>query len=585
MKRKKSKINITTHDLKLIYAFLFVIIAHSSGFLILRYILLIIAFLVSSESIFKAYYKDIKKKDYLSENFLMISASVASFFLKYYEEAVLIIIFFSVAESLEDRLVENSKEKIDFLSKFRVDNVKQYIDGKIEIIDVKDCKVGDIIRVYVGEKVGIDGVLITENCLIDRSALNGEEEPLSILKNEKIFATDIIISRDILVKVTKTFEQSIFVQMSDIAKDINKNDSDFQRFLIKYTRRLIPVVILSSFFIAFILPLIMEGNYFRQSLFVLVAACPCAIIISVPLAYFISSYIALNENILVKNADAFDKCINLKNFIFDKTNVLTLNYYIISSILNYNKDSINYTSMIDSYLNTETATLFMKDFVKFNDKVYKILNRYEDRDKLDEFPYVNKKDFSLHLMNDGNIVCSFNLQKPARKHCKKLIDLLHKKNKKTFILSGDTNYNTRNLADEIKVDGYYSQLSPVDKLNCIRNFSEEGICYIGDGYNDILAMKFADLSISSSMVAENAIIDNSDIVFTSDDIVKSLIRLINLSYRLRNVVVFNIYFALLVKFITITMSFLFNINTYWAIFSDLGVSIICILNLERLKKI
>lgn len=556
--------------------------------------------------------KKLFKKDMFDENFLMVLATIGAFVIGEYFEAVAVILLYKVGEMLQHKAVENSKHKISEVVDLRVNVANLKNKDGIKTITPQDLRVGDVIVVKTGEKVPVDGMLLSDKAQLDMSALTGESKPVTLESKKEILSGTVNIGSVIEIEVTKTYENSTVSKIIDLIENSNQSKSHTEKFITKFAKVYTPIVTIIAILIAF-LPLFINITYkeaLHRAFTFLVISCPCALVISVPLGFFVGIGACSKKGILVKGSNYLDLLAKTKIVGFDKTGTLTKgcydvlkivpitdiskdeiiqkvamceyfsNHYIAKSILSYYKEKVDTDKIVyheeiagkGILANTNTESLIVGN--------YNLLK--ENKIDVEE---VKEEGTILYLcVNNicvGYIILSDTLKTDTKDLVKKLKRLGIKK---ALMLSGDKKEIVTSVSNILEVDEVYSNLLPNDKVNIIKNIKEQNpnevVIYMGDGINDAPVLARSDIGIAMGRGSDVAI-EVSDIVLMNDEPSK-LIDAIKIAKNTKKIIKQNIVFAIFIKVLFLAFSSVGLISMWFAIFADVGVALITILNSIRI---
>ena len=566
---------------------------------------------IGYEIVFEAF-KKIFKRDMFDENFLMTLATFGAFAIGEYTEAIAVILLYKIGELLQDKAVENSKKKIADAIDIRVNVANIKIENEIKNIKPEELKIGDIIIVKTGDKVPVDGVLLSDESKLDMSALTGESKPVCLKTSQEILSGAVNIGSVIEIEVTKTFENSTVSRIINMIEESNSKKSNTEKFITRFAKIYTPIVTLIAILIA-IMPIFIDITYteaLHRAFTFLVISCPCALVISVPLGFFVGVGACSKKGILVKGSNYLDILTNAKTVVFDKTGTLTKgsfevtkilafgnmtedqviqkiaiceyysNHYIAKSILSYYNKNIDTNEILS---HEEIAGKGLK--VKTNQEELLVGNYALMKENNIEVNQVNSKGTIVYLSINNKCQGYVILSDVLKEDSKSLINNLKKVGvKRCIMLTGDSEEIAQNIADEIGINEVYSKLLPEDKaiiFEQIKNKSiEEKIVYLGDGINDLPVLAMADIGIAMGRGSDIAI-ETSDIVLMNDEPSK-LVDAIKIARKTKRIVKENIVFAILIKIIFLILSSLGLTSMWFAIFADVGVAILTILNSIRI---
>jgi len=568
--------------------------------------------LLGYQIVFKCF-RSIKKKDFFNENTLMLIASIVSFVIGEYLEGTLIIFLYSLGNLLEDVATFNTKSKIAGLKELQCSIVHFVNEKGIEDMPPNQIKIGSILEVRQGEKIPIDGEILGASGEFDTKFITGESN-LSVIKNgEQVFSGYVNVGSPILLRTTKLFCDSAVEKMISLVSIANERKSKSQKTISKFAKIYTPIIILLAVLICIIPPFFDNYNYLvwiHKSLSFLVISCPCALIISVPLAYFVGIGTLAKNGILIKGSKFIEILSKIKCFVFDKTGTLTKGYLSVKSIeieKEFNVEEVlQYVVSIESKSNHPIAKAIVR---KFNDiKILKldsikeivgqgIIARIEDKEiKIGNIDFIGKDLIKEQNMNeilttiyiciDNKFVGKILVEDQVKEESKLAIRRLKEIGiKKTIMLSGDKENVANIVGEKVGIDKVFSQLLPQDKLDClqkIRNEEKTSCGYVGDGVNDLLVLNASDIGISMGALGSDIAIENSDMVILDDNLLKIPYSL-RTARSIQKTVIFNIVFSLFCKFSIMIFSLFMTVPIWLVMFADVGVMLICVLNSLRLS--
>ena len=594
----------------IISAVLFVLSLFLKDYELIYFILLISSYLIVSFSIFIDAFKNILKGDFFDESTLMIIATISAFIIGEYPEAVMVMLLFEFGEYLSDLATSNSKDSITKLMDLRSDYVNLKKGDKFLKSDVKEARVNDLFIVKPGEKVPLDGIIVEGVSFMDTSSLTGESVPRKVEIGDKLLSGFVNTNGLITVKATSEFSNSTASKIINMLENSNEKKTVTEKFITKFSKIYTPLVVLLAILIVLI-PVLLGYNFnewIYKALIFLVTACPCALVISVPLGYFCGVGRASKEGVLVKGSDGLENLAKLETIIFDKTGTITEGKFEVRNIVN--KDiskeellkiaayleyysthpiALSITSAYNGYIDSTQVHNYKEIsghgiIAYIGDKKYIIGN-----DKLFfkqgvSVPKVDTIGTVIYIGTDkclGYIVIGDKIKHSATN----LINDLKMLNiNRLVILSGDNEDVTKKVALKIGIDEYYFNLLPVDKVQKLKEIKGESFtAFVGDGINDALALKEADLGISMGSIGTDAAIEASDIVLMHDNL-NDISKAIKIARITQNIIKFNIIFALCFKFLMLVLA-TFGFASIWlAVFADVGVTLLAVLNSLRIMK-
>lgn len=610
---KKNKIIIFRIIISFIILFSSIILEDN-----IKNILLFIGYLIIGYDVLLMAIRNIFKGNFLDENFLMTIATIGAIAIKELPEAMAVMLFYQIGELFQNMAVEKSRKSISELMEIRPDYANLLINDEAKKVSPDEVQIGDIILVKPGEKVPIDGIVIDGNSLVDTKSITGESTPKNIKINDEIISGCINLNGLLKIKVKKIFKDSTVSKILELVENASNKKSKSEKFITKFSRVYTPVVVILAILITLI-PTIIFGfntfsNWFSRSLVFLVVSCPCALVISVPLGFFAGIGGASKKGILVKGSSYIESLSKVRNIVFDKTGTLTEGIFEVQKVLPDNIkafDLIKYSAYAENYSNhpiaisikrfygTEIdegkissveeisgkgirATVFGKEVLIGNAKLLEDKNiEFKEVKEIGSLVYV-----AINKTYAGCIIISDKVKKDA----KATINSLEKDYKiETVILTGDAEKNAKQIADSIGISKCYSELLPTDKVEIFEKIvskKEENtkVAFVGDGVNDSPVLARADIGIAMGDIGSDAAIEAADLVIMNGE-VKSVLDAIKISKSTIKIVKQNIIFAITVKILILIISALGLGNMWLAVFADVGVSVICILNSMRNLKI
>lgn len=609
---KKFKIN---EDLvKIIISFiLFVFSFFIKDYKIFYLIVLILSYLIVSYEVFIDAFKNALKGEIFDENLLMIIATVGAFFINEYQEAIIVMLLFELGEYISDLAVDNSKKSITELMDLRSDYVYLKVNNKIKKVDIKDVKLDSIFVVKPGEKVPLDGVIVDGNTNIDSSSLTGESIPKHVKIGDSVLSGTLNVDSVIEVKATSEFETSTASKIIDIIEKSNDKKTNTEKFITRFSKIYTPIVVLLSILITLI-PVILGyefNDWIYKSLEFLVISCPCALVVSVPLGFFCGIGRASKEGILIKGSNELDHLSKIKAIVFDKTGTITHGNFEVNKVCNtkgVEKDKLlEIAAYCEFYSNHPIAKAIIKKYDKdidknkikdFNEKSGYGVSCKINKDKyiVGSFKYLSENNIKAQVHNNeigtviyiaknneylGHILITDIIKKEAYDLVEQLslvgID-------KVTMLSGDDIEIVKKVGNEVKINDYYSNLLPNEKVEKLNEIKKENFtAFVGDGINDAPVIKLSDIGYSMGGIGSDAAIEASDVVLMKDDL-SNIVKSIKISKMCKKIITFNIVFALVFKVLILILSFLGITNMLMAVFSDVGVTLLSVLNVLRIMK-
>ena len=581
-------------------------------------ILFIISYLIVGFEIIKKALRNIIRGKVFDENFLMTIATIGAFGIGEYPEAVAVMLFYQVGELFQSYAVDKSRKSISSLMDIRPDFANVEKEGKIEKVDPDDVEVGDIIVVKPGEKVPLDGYVIEGKSSLDTKALTGESLPRSVTEGEEILSGCINLNGVLRVETTKEYGQSTVSKILDLVENASSKKSKSENFITKFARYYTPIVVIIALFLAIVPPLLIDGATFSdwiyRALSFLVVSCPCALVISIPLSFFGGIGGASKMGILIKGSNYLEAISKAEIVVFDKTGTLTQGNFEVQKIVAINisqEELLKTVAYAENYSNhpislsvknaysrkiNETdiqstqelsgmgivAKIWDKDIIVGNEKLMK--------EKEVKFSKTDDIGTVLYVAIDNKYVGYILIADKIKDDAKIAIESLKKNNvKKTVMLTGDKKSVGEYVAQKLGIDKVYTELLPDGKVKKVEKLlkekSENGkLVFVGDGINDAPVLALADIGIAMGGLGSDAAIEAADVVIMTDEPSK-IVNTIKLSKKTMKIVKENIVFAIFVKVLILILSAL-GLSTMWeAVFADVGVSVIAIINALRVLRV
>lgn len=578
---------------------------------IVKYIFLIISYLTVGYDVVIKAFKNIANKQLFDECFLMFIATLGAFLTGEYPEAVMVMWLYQVGELFQSYAVGKSRKSISALVEIVPEYANLVKDDAIVRVDPEEVSIGDVIEVKAGEKIPLDSIVIKGQSALNVVALTGENRPISVKEGDEVLSGSINITSPIYLKVSKEYEDSAVAKILDLVENASNKKSKSENFISKFARYYTPVVIILALSLAIIPPLF-NGEwmeYISRACSFLVISCPCALVISVPLTFFSGIGASSKNGILVKGSNYLETLSKTNTVAFDKTGTLTYGEFELREIVpvdDKKEELIRYALIAEDKSNHPIATSLKRNVaMKVDTSAY----TYEEiagkgiiaTSKDVKIIAGNKKllaENNIQVMeNDslGTIVHVAINDKylgyllyadKIKEEAKELIENLHAKNIKTVILSGDQSKYANALAKDLGIDKVYAELLPEDKVNKLEELlNDKGkVVYVGDGINDAPSLTRADIGIAMGALGSDAAIEVSDIVIVDDNL-KRINKAIEIATKTMRIVKENIIFALGIKFIVLILGALGIASMWMAVFADVGVAFIAILNAMRALRV
>ena len=582
-------IGITTYFIKMPEYLKMILYIISYGFLLHRTIINAIKLLIKSKTI--------------DENLLITISCIGALLINKPLEGMMVIILYSIGKILEGKALNNSRKSIRELMDLKEPYANLKKNNELKIIKVEDINVGDILVVKKGEKIPVDGKIISLNGTLDTSSLTGEAKPVYVKKNDKILSGSINIGDLIEFKAISTYEDSTVAKILELLESATNKKAKTETIISKASRYYTPIILMLAILVVLVLPIF--NIPFQESLYrgltFLVVSCPCAIAISVPLAYFTGIGACSKYGILVKGSNYLDNLSNAKNIIFDKTGTLTTGTFKVQDLIiednKYTKkeiinilckgESLSNHPIAKSILTLSSKKIDNSDIKDFEEKeglgITFTLNKKKIKIGSSKWCECDK-DSDIHLNIDGKHVARIILDDGIKDNTKKAIINLKDLGLKTFMFTGDKKKNALKIAEELLIDEVKYEMLPQDKFNIFEEIAKKGLTiFVGDGINDSPVLKRADIGISMGSVGADSSIEASDIVIMNDDLEKIPLAF-DISKYTKYIIKQNLIFALSVKLIVLVLSTLGLASMWMAVFADTGVTLLTILNTLRILR-
>lgn len=630
---KKENIKIIISAILLIVGLL----AKFDNQLIKNSIFIISYIIIGAEIIIKAV-KNIFHGELFDENFLMAIATIGAIIIGDYPEAVTVMLFYEIGEMFQDRAIENSRKSIESLASIKADYANLKSEDGIKKVNPQDVKIGDLIVIKPGEKIPLDGKIVEGISTLDTSALTGESIPRGVETGDTILSGCININGVLTVEVVKEFGESTVSKILSLIEESDDKKSNSEKFITKFAKYYTPIVVVLALIIAIVPPIISHSSFvewINRAFTFLVISCPCALVISIPLGFFGGIGAASKKGVLIKGSTYIEDLANSEIVVFDKTGTLTKGVFEVSKV----------SSTVDNITNQEILELAAYAENHSNHPIAKsILNAYGEEinhnliEKIEEisgcgivamikqvniknnttqdnFFAGNYRETNEVIIGNSKIMEKFNIEYSKineigtviyiainKKYCGYIVisdvikpdskmtieKLKQNRIKQTIMLTGDLDNVASDIAKELNIDKYYAELLPDEKVEKMKDLdkikSKKGkLIFVGDGINDAPVLNLADIGIAMGGIGSDAAIEAADVVIMNDEPSK-IIDAIKISKRTLKIVKQNIIFAIAVKVIVLLLGSLGIANMWEAVFADVGVSVIAVLNSLRILK-
>ena len=630
---KKENIKIVISAILLVVG----LVANFDNQLINNAIFIISYIIIGAEIIIEAV-KNIFHGELFDENFLMAIATVGAIIIGDYPEAVTVMLFYEIGEMFQDRAIENSRKSIESLASIKADYANLKSEDGIKKVNPQDVKIGDLIVIKPGEKIPLDGKIVEGISTLDTSALTGESIPRGVEVGDTILSGCININGVLTVEVVKEFGESTVSKILSLIEESDDKKSNSEKFITKFAKYYTPIVVVLALIIAIVPPIILHSNYvewINRAFTFLVISCPCALVISIPLGFFGGIGAASKKGILIKGSTYIEDLANSEIIVFDKTGTLTKGVFEVSKVSSTNEDITNQeilelAAYAENHSNHPIAKSILSAYGKeINHKLIEKIEEIsgcgivamikqvniENNATHDNFFAGNFRETNEVIIGNSKIMEKFNIEyskaneigtviyvainkkyygyivisdviKPDSKMT--IEKLKQNKIKQTVMLTGDLENVASSIAKELNIDKYYAELLPDEKVEKMKDLdkikSKKGkLIFVGDGINDAPVLNLADIGIAMGGIGSDAAIEAADVVIMNDEPSK-IIDAIKISKRTLKIVKQNIIFAIAVKVIVLLLGSLGIANMWEAVFADVGVSVIAVLNSLRILR-
>lgn len=591
---------------------------------ILRFILYMVPYFIIGYDILRKAFKGIKNKQVFDENFLMAVATIGAIAVALYEngdytEAIAVMLFYQIGELFQSYAVGRSRRNISELMDIRPDYANIEVDGSLEQVDPDEVEIGTVIVVQPGEKIPIDGIIEVGSSTLNTSALTGESLPREAAVGDEVISGCINMTGLLKIRTTKEFGESTVSKILDLVENSSSKKSKSENFISKFAKYYTPAVCYSALALAVLPPVIRMaamgltaewGVWIYRALTFLVISCPCALVISIPLSFFAGIGGASNAGVLVKGSNYLETLSKTKYVVFDKTGTMTQGVFEVTGVHHNTMEEeklLEYAALAESFSSHPISKSLCKTFGGVLDK-----SRVSDIEEISghgvtaqidgrtvavgnsklmkklgvEYTDCHKVGTIVHVAIDGRYEGHIVISDVIKPTSKEAIKALHKAGvEKTIMLTGDARNVAEQVAAELGIDEVYSELLPSDKVEKVEQIlaekgEKEKLAFVGDGINDAPVLRRADIGIAMGALGSDAAIEAADIVLMDDDPLK-ISKAIKISRKCLRIVYENIYFAIGIKVICLILGALGIANMWAAIFADVGVMVIAVLNAIR----
>lgn len=583
--------------------------------------LFLISYVLVGKGVLLTAFNNIRKGKVFDENFLMSVATIGAFAVGEYPEGVAVMIFYEVGELFQSYAVNRSRKSISALMDIKAEYANLITKtGEIKEVNPEDVKVNDIILIKSGERVPLDGEIIEGSTSVDSSALTGESLPVSKKPKDELLAGSINLGGVIKVKVLKEFEDSTVARILELVQNASSKKAETEKFITKFAKYYTPIVVFSALALAIIPPLVIPNTTFDEwiyrALIFLVVSCPCALVVSVPLGLFAGIGGASKKGILIKGGNYLEALKDVDTVVFDKTGTLTKGTFKVTKILSENlskSEVLRYAALGEQYSTHPIGTSILEEFkLSSKEEIGKVkIDKHEEVSGKGIVYYIDSKEVIvgnsklmalknvktpevleigtiIHVALDSKYLGSIVISDQIKENSKEAIEELKALGiKNVVMLTGDNKNAAEKVSKELGIDNVYAELLPQDKVTKIEELLEgedKGkVAFVGDGINDAPVLARADVGVAMGGIGSDAAIEAADVVLMKDE-PTALPESIKIARKTSKILWQNIYFSLGVKLIVLILATLGDANMWEAVFADVGVTLIAVLNSMRALK-
>ena len=574
----------------------------------LSMILILLAYIILLYRTLTTAIKQLKNKT-INENFLVTISTIGAYLLGETHEGLMVIFLYEIGKMLESKAVNKSRNSVAELMNIKeeISNLKD--NNKIKVVPTTEIKVGDIIAVKEGERVPLDGIVVKGKTMLDTSALTGESLPVSVSTGDNVLSGSINKGGVLEIKVSSLYKDSTVNKILELVENATERKTKVETIVSKYSSKYTIGVIIIAILTALFLPLFINMTYtdsIYKGLTILVISCPCAIAISIPLSYFSGIGAASKEGILIKGSNYLDSIKDIKEIVFDKTGTITTGEFYISKINIHDKkytedqimeifaggESLSNHPIAKSVLKNYTKEINHEDIKDYKEVSGKGIEFTYKKDKVRignaKFCKNKEENSNIYLMINNSIVADLEIKDEIKKDVVNTIQKLKNMNINIHMFTGDTKEKATEIAQQVGIDNINYSMLPSDKYTyleeIIKKKTEKSIVsFVGDGINDAPVLKLSDLGISMGSLGTDSAIEASDVVIMNDNLEK-IVTAINISKKTNKIIKENLIFALGVKMLVLVLTLIGLSTMLEAVFADVGVTVLCILNTLRLLK-
>ena len=574
----------------------------------LSMILILLAYIILLYRTLTTAIKQLRNKT-INENFLVTISTIGAYLLGETHEGLMVIFLYEIGKMLESKAVNKSRNSVAELMNIKEETSNLKDNNKIKVVPTTEIKVGDIIVVKEGERVPLDGIVVKGETMLDTSALTGESLPVSVSTGDNVLSGSINKGGILEIKVSSIYKDSTVNKILELVENATERKTKVETIVSKYSSKYTIGVIIIAILTALFLPLFTNMTYTEsiyKGLTILVISCPCAIAISIPLSYFSGIGAASKEGILIKGSNYLDSIKDIKEIVFDKTGTITTGEFYISKINIHDKkytedqimeifaggESLSNHPIAKSVLKNYTKEINHEDIKDYKEVSGKGIEFTYKKDKVRignaKFCKNKEENSNIYLMINNSIVADLEIKDEIKKDAIKTIQKLKNMNINIHMFTGDTKEKATEIAQQVGIDNINYSMLPSDKYTyleeIIKKKTEKSVVsFVGDGINDAPVLKLSDLGISMGSLGTDSAIEASDVVIMNDNLEK-IVTAINISKKTNKIIKENLIFALGVKLLVLVLTLIGLSTMLEAVFADVGVTVLCILNTLRLLK-
>lgn len=574
----------------------------------LSMILILLAYIILLYRTLTTAIKQLRNKT-INENFLVTISTIGAYLLGETHEGLMVILLYEIGKMLESKAVNKSRNSVAELMNIKEETSNLKDNNKIKVVPTTEIKVGDIIVVKEGERVPLDGIVVKGETMLDTSALTGESLPVSVSTGDNVLSGSINKGGILEIKVSSIYKDSTVNKILELVENATERKTKVETIVSKYSSKYTIGVIIIAILTALFLPLFTNMTYtdsIYKGLTILVISCPCAIAISIPLSYFSGIGAASKEGILIKGSNYLDSIKDIKEIVFDKTGTITTGEFYISKINIHDKkytedqimeifaggESLSNHPIAKSVLKNYTKEINHEDIKDYKEVSGKGIEFTYKKDKVRignaKFCKNKEENSNIYLMINNSIVADLEIKDEIKKDVVNTMQELKNMNINIHMFTGDTKEKATEIAQQVGIDNINYSMLPSDKYTyleeIIKKKTEKSIVsFVGDGINDAPVLKLSDLGISMGSLGTDSAIEASDVVIMNDNLEK-IVTAINISKKTNKIIKENLIFALGVKLLVLVLTLIGLSTMLEAVFADVGVTVLCILNTLRLLK-